>query len=247
MIEGAVALVTGANRGLGRAFVDALLDRGAARVYAASRGGAALRGVEPDDPRVVPVELDVTDPALVAAAAERCTDVTLLIDNAGIMTVRPLIGSVDDDAARDEMEVNYFGTLRMCRAFAPILGRNGGGAIVNVLSVASWIAPPASGSYGASKAAAWSLTNAIRLELHEQGTLVTAVHAGFIDTEMVTRVKAPKIAPGEVVAQTLDGVERGDVEILADDESRRVKAALPRDHDELYPPLQAIWDARRRR
>lgn len=245
-IDGAVALVTGANRGLGRAFVEALLERGAARVYAASRGGAAADG-GPDDPRVVPVELDITDPALVRAAAERCTDVTLLIDNAGIMNLRPLIGSDDDEAARDEMEVNYFGTLRMCRAFAPILGRNGGGAIVNVLSVASWIAPPASGSYGASKAAAWSLTNAIRLELDEQGTLVTAVHAGFIDTDMVTRVRAPKISPEDVVAQTLDGVERGEVEILADDESRRVKAALPRDHVELYPRLQAIWNARRRR
>ncbi|AMM20898.1 hypothetical protein AX769_13050 [Frondihabitans sp. PAMC 28766] len=242
-VADSVAFVTGANRGLGSAFVEALLERGAARVYAGTRPGHPVS----DDPRVVTIPLDVTDAALVTAAAERCGDVEILINNAGIMRLDPLIAAETDEAARDEMEVNFFGTLRLCRAFAPVLARNGGGAIVNVLSVASWIAPVASGGYGASKAAAWSLTNAVRLELHEQGTLVTAVHAGFIDTEMVTRVRAPKVSPQDVVAQTLDGIERGEVEILADDESRRVKEALPRDHAELYPPLQAIWDGRRRR
>lgn len=241
-VDGATALVSGANRGLGAVFVTELLERGAARIYAGSRGGARVTA----DPRVVPVDLDVTDPALVAAAAERCPDVTLLVNNAGVMSLRPLIVADDDSAARADMEVNYFGTLRMCRAFAGILAQNGGGALVNVLSVASWIAPPASGSYGASKAAAWSMTNAVRIELHEQGTLVTAVHAGFIDTDMALRVKAPKISPQDVVRQALDGVERGQVEILADDESRRVKQALPRDQEELYPKLQAIWDGRRR-
>ncbi|BDZ50678.1 short-chain dehydrogenase [Frondihabitans sucicola] len=233
--------MTGAGRGLGRSFVDGLLGRGAAKVYAGSRVPNSW-----DDDRVVPIELDVTDPVQVRSAAERCRDVDLLVNNAGIMRLTPLIGSDDDSAARDELEVNFFGTLAMCRAFAPVLAANGGGAIVDVLSVASWVAPPASGGYGASKSAAWALTNAARVELREQGTLVVAVHAGFIDTEMVTRVKAPKISPADVVAQVLDGVESGAEEILADDESRETKAALPRDLEVLYPRLQRLWDGRRR-
>lgn len=240
-IEGRTALVTGANRGLGRAFVDGLLARGARRVYAGTRGDAPW-----SDPRVVPLTLDITDAAQVQDAVARCPDVDLLVNNAGILRLDPLVGAADDSAARQAMEVNYFGTLRMCRAFAPVLAANGGGALVNVLSVASWVAPPASGGYGASKAAAWSMTNAVRVELREQGTLVVAVHAGFIDTDMVTRVRAPKVSPGDVVAQVLEGVARGAEEVLVDDESRATKAALPRDLEELYPRLQQVWDARRR-
>ena len=240
-VAGRVALVTGANRGLGGAFVEGLLARGVSRVYAGTRVVASW-----SDERVVPVELDVTDPHQVRAAAAGCPDVDLLINNAGIMHLTPLIGSPDDDVARAEMEVNFFGSLAMIRAFAPVLSANGGGALVNVLSVASWIAPPASGGYGASKSAAWALTNAARVELREQGTLVTAVHAGFIDTEMVTRVKAPKISPADVVAQTLDAVESGAEEVLADAVTRETKAALPRDLELLYPRLQQLWDGRRR-
>lgn len=240
-IDGSVALVTGANRGLGRAFVEALLAGGAAKVYAGSRAATSW-----DDPRVVPVPLDVTVAEQVEAAATTCADVDLLVNNAGIMRLAPLIGSADDSAAREELEVNFFGTLAMTRAFGPVLARGGGGAMVNVLSVASWVTPPASGGYGASKSAAWALTNATRVELREQGTLVVAVHAGFIDTDMVTRVKAPKISPGDVVRQVLDAVESGTEEVLADDESRATKAALPHDLELLYPRLQELWDGRRR-
>jgi NAD(P)-dependent dehydrogenase (short-subunit alcohol dehydrogenase family) len=146
------------------------------------------------------------------------------------------------DAARLEMETNYFGTLRMCRAFAPVLAANGGGAVVNMLSVTSFYTNPLNASYGASKAA-WSLTNGIRIELHHQGTLVVAVHAGFINTDMAALVDAPKISPETVAQQACDAVEAGQVEVLADERTRFVKASLPRDHELIYPPVQAFWDA----
>ncbi len=141
------------------------------------------------------------------------------------------------------METNYFGTRSMCRAFAPVLGANGGGAVVNMLSVTSFYTNPFNASYGASKAAGWSLTHGLRLELHHQGTLVVAVHAGFIDTDMAALVDAPKVSPESVARQVLDAVEAGQVEVLADERTRSVKASLPRDHELIYPPVQEFWDA----
>ena len=237
-IDGSVALVTGAGRGLGRAFVRALAARGARTVYGAARDPSAVTG-----PGVVPVALDITDPARVAQVADECRDVNLLINNAGVMTRSPLIGAPGTDGARLEMETNYFGTLHMCRAFAPVLAANGGGALVNMLSIVSWFTNPGNGSYGASKAAAWAMTNGVRVELARQHTLVVGVHAGFIDTDMAAGVDTPKISPDDVAAQALDAVEAGQIEVLADERTRRVKASLPRDHELIYPAVQEAWDA----
>ncbi|QHA10200.1 SDR family NAD(P)-dependent oxidoreductase [Streptomyces broussonetiae] len=176
-IQGATALVTGANRGLGQVMARLLLQHGAQRVYGGARDPRSV--VEPG---VIPVRLDITDSAQVAAAAGTCSDVTLLGNNSGVLTDSPLLAAPDLDAARTEMEVNYFGTLAMCRAFAPLLTDNSPGAIVNVLSIASWFTNPAMGSYSASKAAAWALTNGIRGELHDTGVLVVGVHCGYLDT-----------------------------------------------------------------
>ncbi len=240
-IDGCTALVTGANRGLGVAFARELLARGAAKVYCGAR-----EPFDTGDARLVPIVLDVTDQQQVDAAAASCTDVDLLVNNAGVMTLSPFVASESLDGARHEMAVNYFGTLAMTRAFAPVLEANGGGALVNMLSVASWFTPPASGSYGASKAAAWALTNGTRVELRHAGTLVTAVHAGFIDTDMAARVKV-KISPESVAVATFDAVEQGLEEVLVDEQSRTVKAALPDDLATLYPAIQELWDARRAR
>jgi NAD(P)-dependent dehydrogenase (short-subunit alcohol dehydrogenase family) len=231
-IEGSVALVTGANRGLGRALARLLVERGAAKVYAAARNPdiLTLEGV-------IPVHLDISSAADIAAAAQRCDDVTLLINNAGISTLTSALAGNAAEAGRREMETNFFGTLAMSRAFAPILAGNGGGALVNVLSVVSWVAWPANAMYCASKAASWSLTNALRVELAPQGTLVVGVHVGFIDTDLAPAVDAPKIAPADVATQTLDGVQQGRYEVLADDRSRRAKAALAGEVTELYPSL----------
>ena len=206
-ISGSVALVTGANRGLGLAFSRELVRRGAAKVYGAARNPAAVT-----EPGVLPVALDITDGDQVERVAAQCADVSLLVNNAGVLRYSTFTSAPDPDAARQEMETNYFGTLRMCRAFAPVLAAAGGGAIVNMLSVTSFFTNPFDASYGASKAAEWSLTNGVRLELHHQGTLVVAVHAGFIDTEMAALTDAPKISPESVAAQVFDAVEAGQVE-----------------------------------
>ncbi|GAA4637230.1 SDR family oxidoreductase [Actinoallomurus vinaceus] len=220
-IQGATALVTGANRGLGQVMTRMLLQRGAQRVYAGARDPQTV--VEPG---VIPVGLDVTDPAQVAAAAETCADVTLLVNNAGVLTDSALLAAPGLGAARTEMEVNYFGTLAMCRAFAPLLTRNGYGAIVNVLSIASWFNNPAMGSYCASKAAAWAMTNGVRSELHDEGILVVGVHCGYIDTDMARHVTGVKNTPESIAAQVFDAVEAGRTEVLADERTRQVKAAL---------------------
>ncbi|MFE8946442.1 SDR family oxidoreductase [Streptomyces sp. NPDC007856] len=222
-IEGATALVTGANRGLGRVMARMLVERGARRVY-----GGARDPREVAEPGVVPVRLDVTDPAQVAAAAETCADLTLLVNNAGVLTDSPLLAAPDLAAARTEMEVNYFGTLAMCRAFAPLLVGNAPGAIVNVLSIASWFTNPAMGSYSASKAAAWAMTNGVREELRDTGVLVVGVHCGYIDTDMATHVSGPKNTPESIAAQAFDAVQAGRTEVLADERTRRAKADLGR-------------------
>jgi len=241
-IADSVALVTGAGRGLGQVFVQELARRGAKTVYAAARNPARLGG--PGTPGI-PVELDITKPDQVTAAADRCADVNLLINNAGVMTSSPFLEAPTMDGARQEIETNYLGTLAMCRAFAPVLARGGGGAIVNLLSVTSFFTNPENGSYGASKAAEWSLTNGVRIELAHQGTLVVGVHAGFIDTEMVTELARglPKLDPLDVVRQVFDAVEANRVEVLAGERTRRVKSLLPDDHEKIYPAIQATWDA----
>jgi NAD(P)-dependent dehydrogenase (short-subunit alcohol dehydrogenase family) len=236
-IEGSVALVTGAGRGLGRVFAQELVSRGAATVYGAARDAAAVT-----QPGVSPIALDITDPVRVAQVAARCADVSLLVNNAGVLAASPFIGAPSLDAARLEMETNYFGTLSMCRAFAPVLAANGGGALINMLSVVSWFTNPVNGSYSASKAAAWAMTNGVRIELARQGTLVVGVHAGFIDTDMAAGIDAPKIGPDVVARQVFDAVEAGEIEVLADERTRRVKESLPRDHELIYPPIQASWD-----
>ncbi|HUS22083.1 MAG TPA: SDR family oxidoreductase [Aeromicrobium sp.] len=231
-IKGSVALVSGANRGLGAAFCRLLLDRGATTVYAGARDPSKVRTAG-----VVPVQLDVTSLADIAAASERCADVTLLVNNAGIGTGT---GSLAEDAlemARSEFDTNVFGPLAMSRAFAPVLGANGGGTIINVLSVLSWLSVPSSAMYCASKAASWSLTNSLRQELLGQGTQVLGLHVGFMDTDMTAGIDGPKSSPDDVAAQTLDGVEAGAHEVLADEVSRNVRAGLSADLTALYPAL----------
>jgi short-subunit dehydrogenase len=165
------------------------------------------------------------------------------VNNAGVMKASSFIGTPSLDAARLEMETNYFGTLAMCRAFSPVLAANGGGAVVNMLSVTSFYTNPLDASYGASKAAELSLTNGIRTELAHQGTLVVAVHASFVDTEMAAGIDAPKLSPESVAEQTFDAVEAGQVEVLADERSRFIKASLSRDHELIYPSVREFWDA----
>lgn len=204
-VSGKVAFVTGANRGIGAAVVDALLDAGAARVYAAMRAPSAA----PARKGVVPVQLDVTDEARLADVAQALDDVEILINNAGISLGEPLVGARDPRAAEREMRVNYLGTLAVVRAFAPVLRANGGGAIVNLLSILGRVNMPAVGSYSASKAAAYSLTQGIRAELAAQGTLVIGVMPGFVDTDMAARVTQPKITPGEVAGAILEALRTG--------------------------------------
>lgn len=220
------ALVTGANRGIGRHLAKQLLERGAT-VYAAARRPETL-----DLPGARPVALDITDPDAVAAAAELAGDVDLLVNNAGISTGAQLLG--DLDGVRAEMDVNFWGTLAMVRAFAPVLAANGGGAVVNVASALSWFAAPGAGAYAVSKAANWNMSNALRLELAGQGTQVTSVHLGLADTDMARRLDAPKTDPADVARMTLDAVEAGELEVVVDDWSALVKASLAQDPRAFY-------------
>jgi len=238
-IKGSVALVTGANRGIGQAFATALLDRGAAKVYAAVRD---VTTVDTDDPRLVPVQLDVTDPARVRSVAATLGDVEIVVNNAGIgRPATPLAASVDD--ARAELEVNYLPLLATTQAFAPILAANGGGAIVNVLSVVSWVGVPALATYAASKSAAWSFTNSSRVELTRQGTQVVGVYVGFVDTDLTAGLDTDKIPPATVADSALDALEAGASEALVDEFSRSIKAGLHDDQHLLYPGIAAQFDA----
>ena len=220
-IRGKVVLVTGANRGLGKAFVTALLEAGAAKVYAAARDPASV-----DIPGSTPIALDITDPASVQRAAEQCTDVSVLINNAGWLKYGSLLAEDSIENLQQHFEVNTFGTLRVSRAFAPILAKQGGGALINILSVLSWLSPPGTGGYSTSKSAQWGLTNGLRGELHEQKTLVIGVHPAYIDTDMVADVQAPKSTPQEVVAIALQALSEGREEALITDMTNAVKASL---------------------
>ncbi|MGY6021685.1 SDR family oxidoreductase [Streptomyces spinosirectus] len=227
-INGSVALVTGANRGIGMAFTEALLAHGAAKVYAGVRDlNAAL------NPRLTPLQLDVTDEGQVDAAARAAADVNIVVNNAGVIGGPSLMqGSLD--GARREMEVNYLGTWAVSRAFAPVLAGNGGGALVNMLSVTSWVAHRRFPSYAASKSAQWSLTNAFRMALREQGTLVVGVHAGYVDTELAAEVDSPKIDAGDVAEAAMSGLLNDEPEVLVDEVTRNVRAALSGDLEILY-------------
>ena len=243
MIGGSTALVTGANRGLGKALVRALLEAGCAKVYAGARN---IAGVAPD--RVVqPLQLDITNMDQVAAAATRCGDVGVLINNAGVAGFAPALAAPTMDNARLEIETNYLGTLAMCRAFAPVLERNGGGALVNVLSVVSWFNAPMQGSYCASKAAEWSLTRAARFELRAQGTLVVGVFAGYINTDMTRGLALAKTSPDIIAARVLAGIEADREEILADERAETLRRELFKDDGPFDANMQKTWDDHVRR
>jgi NAD(P)-dependent dehydrogenase (short-subunit alcohol dehydrogenase family) len=221
-ISNSVALVTGANRGLGRHFAAQLLERGA-KVYAAARRLDSI-----DLPGAIPLQLDITDPASVARAAKEATNVTFLVNNAGSSTQQSLLTG-DTDLIRLEIETHFFGTLAATRAFVPVIEGNGGGAILNVLSVLSWLHPGALGAYTAAKAAEWAMTDAVRDELAPSGIQVAGLHVAYMDTDMAAGVPADqKTHPAIVAALALDAVAAGATEILADEVTRGVKAGLSR-------------------
>ena len=220
-VENAVALVTGANRGIGLAFARELLARGARKVYAGARDTATITQAG-----VQAVRLDVNHPDDVTATAALASDVTLVINNAGIAQPGGFLLPDSEDVARRLFETNFFAVLRMSKAFAPILKANGGGALLNVLSVASWVNGGELAAYSASKSAAWSLTNALRNELAAQKTQVLALHMGYVDTDLTHGFDVPKSSPGEIVKRALDGLESGLDEVLADEVTVQVKQGM---------------------
>ena len=241
-LSGSIALVTGANRGLGQSLVTALREAGCAKVYAAARRTETLAS----DGVIEPVQLDITNTEQVTSTAARCGDINILINNAGVAGFTPALGAQTMANARLEMETNYFGTLAMCRAFAPVLKRNGGGALVNVLSVVSWFNAAMQGTYCASKSAESSLTKAVRCELRAQGTLVVGVYAGYIDTDMAAHMwgaeQFSKSSPAEIAARMLAGIENGTEEILTDERAQSVYSALFKDATPFESELQKAWD-----
>ncbi len=213
------ALVTGANRGLGREFVNQLVERGVSKVYAAARDPQTIVGT---DSRVVPLQLDVTDVDSVARAAEVADDVSVVVNNAGILAAAPVLNH-DTSQLRRELEVNLFGPLAVTAAFADSVAERSG-VVVNVASILSWLA--LGGSYSVSKSALWSATDSMRLELGPRGVQVVGVYMGYVDTDMAAGVDAPKSTPAEVVRQVLDGIEAGALEVIADDMTRDVRGGL---------------------
>ena len=226
-IKGATALVTGGNRGFGRALVDEFLERGAARVYATSRTPQARY-----DERVVPLVLEVTDDRSVAAAAQAATDVSIVVNNSGVSQGTPLLEAPLTDI-QAELDANLFGVLRVSRAFAPILAAHAPASLVNVLSVLSWVS--FGHGYEVSKAAAWSATNGLRAQLHDRGITVSALHVGYMETDLTAHLDVPKADPRDIARIAADGIIAGDYEILADETSRSVKAQLSN------PDLTALY------
>jgi NAD(P)-dependent dehydrogenase (short-subunit alcohol dehydrogenase family) len=229
-LEGAVVLVTGGNRGIGKAIVDDLLTRGVKKVYATARNPRPSA-----DARVVTLPLEVADQASIDALAAAAPDVTVLINNAGGSSPDTYLDAPLEDI-RKVFEINFFGPLNITRAFVPIIERNGGGHILNAHSALSWVAWH--GAYSATKAAFWLQTNAIRLELLDRGIGVTGLHMGYVDTDMTAGVTAPKENPADIAKAALDGIEAGAFEVLADETSRQVKAAVSGDITNLYPRLR---------
>lgn len=224
-IAGSVALVSGANRGIGTAFVRGLLANDAARVYASARDPQSLLELAALDERVIPIHLDIRDDASVQAAA-KLRDVNLLINNAGVAHIARLIGSEDLQVARQEIEVNYFGLLRMCRAFAPILAAHGGGTMVNLISILGRVSSPILGPYSASKAAAYSLTQGVRAELRAQGTLVLGVMPSYVDTDMTAAFDVEKITPETVVEATFEAIRTGQEDVYPGAAAKYVASQL---------------------
>lgn len=212
-------LVTGANRGMGREYITQLLDRGAAKVYAAARNP---QQIESDDPRVTALALDVADAASVTAAAQAAPDVSILINNAGIARMNSVLDP-DTSGLREQLETNLFGPLALSSAFADRIADKHG-AIVNVASVLAWL--PVGATYGVSKAALWSATDSMRLELTPRGVQVVGVYFGLVDTDMASFADSPKSDPADIVRQVLDGIESGATEVLADDLTRQVRGQL---------------------
>lgn len=223
-------LVTGANRGLGRTFATGFANAGAAKVYGTVRDPAVAEGADFD-----PVMLDIAHPASVQRAAQALSDVSIVVNNAGINTWTSILGDVEE--LRRELDVNFFGTLSVAKAFAPVLKANGGGYIVNILSTLSWYTGPEYAGYAAAKAALWSATNALRLELLSQGTRVLAVHCGPVDTDMGARADGPKLAPDDVVAQTIGAIESDQHELVTDPLTKWVRERLSEPLSALYPAL----------
>lgn len=228
-LGGRTVLVTGANGGLGEQFVRQALERGATKVYAAARTAKDW-----DDARVQHLALDLTDPDQAASASLAAADVDLLVNNAAIAPAGDSITGPEDELRRI-FETNFFGTVRVARAFSPVLAANGGGTLLNILSSAAWVSVPT--GYAASKAAMWSATNALRVQLKGQGTQVVGLLVGMIDTPMSARWDVPKVSAADVVAQAYDAVADGSIEVLADDQTRFLKSRLNTPAEEFYPWL----------
>ncbi|WP_433693735.1 SDR family oxidoreductase [Herbaspirillum seropedicae] len=224
-IADSTVLVTGANRGIGLAFTKAFLARGARKVYAAARDPSSI-----SSPGVTPLKLDVTSPADVEAAARMASDVSIVVNNAGIAAIGGFLAEDAEALLRRHFETNVFGVLRVSRAFAPALARNGGGALLNVASVGSWLSFPMLATYATSKAAVWSLSNGLRNELRGQGTQVMSLHMGFVDTDLTKDFDAQKSSPQEIVDYALDALEAGAEEALADELTRQVQGSLSAEH-----------------
>jgi NAD(P)-dependent dehydrogenase (short-subunit alcohol dehydrogenase family) len=228
-IKDAVAVVTGANRGIGLAFVRELLERGARKIYAAGRDPKGLDAIVAlDRTRVVALRLDLLDQKQITEAAATTGAIDLLVNNAGVAALGSILNGSPELVARD-MQTNYFGTLNVIRAFAPQLEKSGGGAIVNLLSVVSLANMPALGGYSASKAASWSMTQAVRAELAKKNISVHAVFPGPVDTDMAKDIQLPKTSPRDVARAVLDGVESGQDDITPDSMSRDVHGAWLKD------------------
>jgi NAD(P)-dependent dehydrogenase (short-subunit alcohol dehydrogenase family) len=217
----AIVLVTGANRGLGKALAQAAIKAGAAKVYAAARKPETI-----DIPGATPIKLDVTNAADIAAVVQAIPDLTILINNAGIHVVGGVTSPDALSAARAEFETNFFAPLALSHAFAPVLGRNGGGAIINILSALSWASFPTTGTYSASKSAAWALTNGLRNELQAQNTQVLGAHMGYMDTDMTANVDAPKSKPSDIAQAIVTALEANEDEVLTDEVSKQVRASF---------------------
>ncbi|WP_182379370.1 SDR family oxidoreductase [Nocardioides sp. WS12] len=230
-LKEAVVLVTGANGGIGTEFVHDALARGATKVYATARTPRTW-----DDERIVPLTLDVNDAASVAAVVAAASDVTVLVNNAGSLPASASILELTEAELRDGMETNFFGPVLMAKAFAPVLTAHATSVIVDVHSVASWYA--FGGVYSASKAALWSATNSIRLELAPQGVHVVGVHMGYVDTAMAEHADGPKMEPADLVHAVYAAIEAGEYEVIADEVTAGVKAALSQPVEALYPELR---------